>query len=268
MAKKKKKSDPKGKLPYIPIYIGDWEQDVNTISIEAEGALLKLTFKLWKSPVKGEIEMDFNQLSKLWKIPVEEAVKILTELHKNDVLIIEFLPENKAKIISRRMRNDRMKSLSAKERGKEGGRGNKKEEKLPESYLKAKAHLFPESESDIDNESEVSFLIKKGALQKNSENLIYPFDSKEFMEKWDVWMDFRKKAMKPYHTFSNVQAALQKLSHYDEKTAIAVIQQSLENNWINFHELKISAVVPVGKIDATLQLSDRQDKEIEKLYKK
>lgn len=143
----------KGKQPYIPLYIGDWEQDVNSISLEAEGALLKLILKLWKSPTKGEIEISFNQLSILLKKGQEMAVNILQELHENQVLDIEFLPNSKAKIKNRRMLKDSLKALSAKENGSKGGRPKKPNDNPTESKPKAKAKLITENEYENEYNS-------------------------------------------------------------------------------------------------------------------
>lgn len=137
----------KGKQPYIPIYIGDWEQDTNCISLEAEGALLKLIFKLWKSDTKGLLSFSFSQIAILLKKSEEMTTKILQELQENKVLNIEFLPEKKVKIESRRMLKDVAISESYSKRGKQGGRPKK----LNESKLKAKYKLFTDNE--YDNES-------------------------------------------------------------------------------------------------------------------
>lgn len=226
----------KGKQPYIPLYIGDWEQDVNSISLEAEGALLKLVLKLWKSSTKGEVEISFNQLSILLKKTQEIALKILKELHENDVLNIEFLPNDKAKIQSRRMLKDASKSAIAKENGSKGGRGKKANQKPTESYLKAKQKLF--TENDIDNEYENESVIETKGVQGEFENLIYPFDSENFKSVWQVWLKYKREILKPYHTFSSTQGALQMLGNYPEHTAIEIIKTSITNNWIHLYEPK------------------------------
>ncbi len=151
-----------GKLPYIPIYIGDWEQDTNCISIEAEGALIKLIFKLWKSPTKGLLSISFQQIAFLLKKSEDNAVKIIQELKDNDVLDIEFLPDKKIKIESRRMLKEALKSKTYSENGAKGGRGNKKNKKQNKSKTKAK--LKPNTEDEDENES-ISKYIKPSEIE-------------------------------------------------------------------------------------------------------
>jgi uncharacterized phage protein (TIGR02220 family) len=136
------------KQPYIPLYIGDWEKDTNTISLEAEGALLKLIFKLWNADEKGLLSISFSQLAILLKKSEEMTVKILSELKENNILNIEFLPEKKAKIESRRMLKDVAISKIRSEVGKKGGRPEK------QTKSKTKAKVKQNTEYDIDNDIE------------------------------------------------------------------------------------------------------------------
>lgn len=218
-----------GKQPYIPLYIGDWEKDTNTISLEAEAALLKLVFKLWDSKDRGQLSISLNQLSILLKKGQEMSLKILTELHENSVLDIEFLENDALKIKSRRMLKDLEKSRVASEKGKKGGRPKKANRKLNESQ--------PKANSDIDSVIVNGIKKRKGAPKFD---LILPYGSIEFLTLWNHWIEYRAEAKKPYHTLSNQQAALQRLQLLagpDEDKAIAIIKQSLERNWINFFDI-------------------------------
>ena len=218
-----------GKQPYIPLYIGDWEKDTNTISLEAEGALLKLIFKLWDSADKGQLTVSFQQLSILLKKGQDLSLKILKELHENRVLDMEFLPNESVKIKSRRMLKDIEKSRVASENGKLGGRPKKAKQKLTESKTKAT--------SDIDSVNEYE---NKKEKEGKKFDLVFPYGSEKFLKLWNLWVEYRIEAKKPYHTFTNQQGALQrlqKLAGDDEEKAIAIIHQSIERNWINFFEI-------------------------------
>ncbi len=140
-----------GKQPYIPLYIGDWLKDTDIISLEAEAALLRLVFKLWDSEDRGKLKISFDQLTRIFKKGRDLTDKILTELHENKVLNIEFLDENFVKIESRRMLKDRAKHDSASERGKKGAEERKRrkeaENQLPFSLSQTQAN------SDIDSDS-------------------------------------------------------------------------------------------------------------------
>lgn len=208
-----------GKQPYIPLYIGDWNKDTNTISLEAEGALLKLVFKLWDAKDRGEYKASLNQLSILLKKGEEMSQKILQELDENRVLDIEFLENDQIKIKSRRMLKDLEKSRLASENGKKGGRPKKAKRKLNESESKAN--------SDIDSVI-VNGIKKRKGPQKF--DLILPYGSIEFLSLWNTWVEYRAEAKKPYHTLTNQQGALQRLQLLagpDEDKAIAIIKQSI-----------------------------------------
>jgi hypothetical protein len=108
------------KLPYIPLMIGDWEQDTNVLSLVAEGGLIKLTFKLWKAKPRGRIEITMKSISNLFRMPESEAQKIIDELRDNEILNMQNLSNGKLEIISRRhyVNPDlsRVRSESAKNR--------------------------------------------------------------------------------------------------------------------------------------------------------
>lgn len=217
------------KLPYIPLYIGDWEQDTNTISLEAEGALIKLVFKLWKSNEKGKLVISFNQLSILLKKPQEIALKIVRELQENNVLNIEIYQEGIVNIESRRMLKDALKSKAFSENGKKGGRSKKAKGKPIES--RSKAEVKPNADNDIDIEDD--FENKKGGAGDFSDKLIFPFRSEAFFLAWQAWFNYRKDIKKPYPTFSSAQAELQGLSKMTEEKAIGLLTKALKNSWKN-----------------------------------
>ena len=71
--------------------------------------------------------------------------------------------------------------------------------------------------------------------------LIYPFDSEAFVETWALWLAHRKEIKKPIEGKIAQQAALRKLSRLasgSEEVAIAIIEQSLEDNWRGLWKLK------------------------------
>lgn len=144
------------KVPYIPLYIGDWEQDTNCISPLAEFALLKLTFKLFKSEKKGVIVTNFNTLSILFKSDLPKTKEIFNELYENNILNFEFIEDDKIRIISRRMVREGNLSEIRSNSGKEGGRGNKAKQKQTKSKTKAKVKQIPE----YDNDNNILLIVK------------------------------------------------------------------------------------------------------------
>jgi hypothetical protein len=91
--------------------------------------------------------------------------------------------------------------------------------------------------------------VKKSKVKKSKEENIVALPS-DFIEnqnqllikKWYEWCDFRKALKKPYKTTTGTAAAynkLLKLSENNSEIAIAIITQSMENEWLGFFPLKI-----------------------------
>ncbi len=171
-----------GKQPYIPLYIGDWEQDLNCVSLEAEGAALKLIFKLWKSKTRGLLLISFSQMVILFKKSDVETRKIFEELRQNDIFSVKNIDENTVEIISRRMVRDAQLSKVRSEIGKQGGRPKKPKQKQTETKTKAKVKQNPEYEYEYDNEIDNEI---KGGVGEIS---IYP-TFEQFWEAYDKNVD-------------------------------------------------------------------------------
>ncbi len=81
--------------------------------------------------------------------------------------------------------------------------------------------------------------------------IIYPFNSPEFIDHWNLYKQFRKEEHKfKYRSEISEQAALRKigrLSNNDEYTAIEIINQSLENNWKGLFALKKQNNEPINQ---------------------
>lgn len=148
------------KQPYIPIYIGDWEQDLNCVSLEAEGAALKLVFKLWKAPQRGLLTVCFAQMAILFKKSEPETRKIFDELRQNKIFDIKILNENEVEIISRRMWRESQLSKVRSDIGKKGVKVKKNLLKQNASKHQANIKQNPEYDNEYDNEVEVENEIK------------------------------------------------------------------------------------------------------------
>lgn len=191
-------TETRTKQPYIPLYIGDWEQDTNCLTLEAEGALLKLIFKLWKSDDKGRAEFSFTQLSILLKKTEEITRKIVAELHENRILNIEFIGKDRVKFSSRRILKEIAKSLTYSENGSKGGRPKKANQKLTKSKTKPKQKQIPDN--DIDNDYESVNENRKGGMGEKFNPFDFipdTWDRAEFTECWTAHMDVRRKKKNP-----------------------------------------------------------------------
>jgi uncharacterized phage protein (TIGR02220 family) len=160
------------KIPYIPLYIGDWEQDTNCISPLAEFALLKLTFKLFKSEKRGEFVTNLSTLSILFKSDLDKTKEIFNELYENNILNFEFIENDKIRIISRRMIREANLSETRSISGKNGGRGNKAKVKQNESKIKAKVKQIPEYDNDINITLIVKYLNEKAFKNFSDKSVI------------------------------------------------------------------------------------------------
>lgn len=78
-----------GKEPYIPLYIGDWEQDTNMLSLEAEAGWLKIIFKMFKNGKTGVYKISTKALQHLWRKSKTETDDIIEELLGANVCVIE-----------------------------------------------------------------------------------------------------------------------------------------------------------------------------------
>lgn len=144
----------KAKQPYIPLYIGDWEQDVNTISLEAEGALLKLTFKLWKSPEKGRMICSPFACSLLLKKSENDAKTIINELKNSGVLDIKTLENGDFLFESRRMLKEVKLSETRAKTGSLGAEVKKEKAKRKQKTSKPLAKDKQSTEYDIEYDNE------------------------------------------------------------------------------------------------------------------
>lgn len=79
-------------VPYIPLYIGDWEQDTNCLSLQAEAAWLKIIFKMHKDNKSGIYKSSTKALQNLWKCSDFVVNEIIEELIECNICDLEKLP--------------------------------------------------------------------------------------------------------------------------------------------------------------------------------
>lgn len=151
---------PKGKQPYIPLYIGDWLQDTDCLSIEAEGAWLRLVFKCWKN--NGTFTGTEDIFARLCKVSPEKFASILLELRLNDICDIHTGENGLLTIISRRIKREKEISTINAQNGSEGG-SKKQANRVAKGIAKMKR--IP----DNDNDNEYDIKNKKELQQKITE---------------------------------------------------------------------------------------------------
>ncbi len=71
--------------------------------------------------------------------------------------------------------------------------------------------------------------------------VVYPFQEKEFLDTWKIWIEERRESGIKKYTNRGEQSALhklQKISNHDYKTAIAIINESISQGWRGLFALK------------------------------
>jgi uncharacterized protein YdaU (DUF1376 family) len=175
-----------GKQPYIPLYIGDWEQDTNCLSLEAEGAWLKVVFKCWKN--SGLFQTTYESLAHLFKKDAQKVASILLEWKTNNICNIEPREDGAILIICRRLVRDAEISRKRAESGSKGGSKTKAKPKQTEKKEEAKDEQIPEYEyeSGIDIEDKLKGALDEIYLDKQSikwPHIDFDFEYNSFCEK-------------------------------------------------------------------------------------
>lgn len=104
--------------------------------------------------------------------------------------------------------------------------------KLPRQNGEAATTNCPTSIQDSIQESKQ---VSKGV------KIIYPYESEIFVQTWMIWLQERKEKKLKKYTQRGEQAQLhnlQKISNYDEATAIKIIEQSITQGWAGLFAIK------------------------------
>ncbi len=231
-----------GKQPYIPLYVGDWKKDTDNISLEAEGALLKLTFKMWDSVAKGSLSIRLSNFALMIKKSEETAIEIIKELAENNVLNISFGEENWIKFESRRMLDEVRKSLINSKNGSLGGRPSKNKNRI-ETELKPKLNRIPENENEDDIEDVSVKNGKRGSGKKPFailSEIPKNWNHSQFLPEWADFMEMRrrKKWSCTESTLRRRIEQLVELSAGNLDSAIKIMQVSTERGYAEFFPLK------------------------------
>lgn len=155
----------RGKQPYIPLYIGDWIQDTDCLSIDAEGAWLRVVFKCWKN--NGVFSATLEVFARVCKVDTQKFASILLEWKTNDICDIVHGDNGIVTVMSRRIRRDKEISAIRSETGSKGGSKTQAKGKA-NSQAKTKQN----TDNDIDNENDTNvFKNELKSVEKKVENL-------------------------------------------------------------------------------------------------
>jgi hypothetical protein len=188
----------------------DWLETFDELTNEEAGKLIKhlLLYVNDKDPKAPD------KITKLLFIPIQQSLK--RDLKKYEQYI------------------DKQKVNGAK-----GGRPKKP--KKPKPFLKNPNKPKKADSVNVSDSVIVNDIVIVNETKKKKDFLIFPFDSKEFLHTWSLWVEYRKEKKNPIKGEISAQAQLKKISKLangSEENAINIITQSIENNWTGLFELK------------------------------
>lgn len=169
------------KQPYIPIYIGDWTQDTDTLSIEAEGAWLRIIFKCWRN--EGSFTATPEILARVCKVTPEKFASILLEWELLKICTITRHENGLITLTNRRIAEEAQISKIRKQTGSKGG-------SKTQANRQAKLKQNTDIDSDIDNEDDIEIKLKESLdeiyldqEQIKWPHLDFPFELETFKNK-------------------------------------------------------------------------------------
>lgn len=202
------------KDPAFLFYPGDYLRDTQCLNEKTQVAYDRIMCEHMRNICISQAQVDFFTK----RLNDEERADLIHLLTKVDGgYRIEWVAESilKRKSYSESRRNNR----------------SHKPKKHMKTYVQ---HM----ENEIENEN----VIESGSeneKEKAAPQIVLPFDTPQFRDAWAAWKQYRKEQKYPYKGTMAEQAALKKLSRYDERTAIAMIEQSIENTWRGLFDLKV-----------------------------
>jgi hypothetical protein len=196
------------KDPAFLFYSSDFLSGVTDLTMEERGQYITL---LCLQHQKGELNEKTIRLT-VGSVSVDVIAKFQKsgDCYKNLRLETEIL---------KRLEFTESRRLN----GQKGGRPKASAKPLAKPSGKPKKNL-PEDVNENRN---------KGIVKV--ENLVFPFDSKDFMSVWDVLTKEKKWRKK---SVSALQASLEQLSKHSEQTAIQMMKNTIAGEWQGLFELK------------------------------
>jgi hypothetical protein len=243
--------------PYLPLYVDDWMNNnkLKMCSPSAHGLMIVIICIMHKETEYGTIllKQKFRQTSRQIKNFALQIAKLspfdsaAIEDPLNELLSEGALTIIDDYLICPRMVKDCQKSKAKADAGKIGGAITQKKKAFDKAKLQAKC--VSNSGIDTDNGIESESVIENGLVTDEGKggagekpNLIYPFESENFLNQWSVWQTYLGEQHEfEYLAETTEQAALidlANLSKHDETTAITIMHQSMANGWKGFFEVK------------------------------
>lgn len=123
-----------------------------------------------------------------------------------------------------RIESNKRKQHSNKQRDRSLSGWEKRKKKESRGKAAASAAALP-----LENEDENEDVIENKDESKNE--IILPFETKNFKEWWSRWLEYRGEIGKKYKSPKSEQAALKQLSVFDEEFSIQLIERSIAGGY-------------------------------------
>ena len=173
-----------------------------------------------------------KQMAVLLKMPISKVNRILKFLQNENQIVITTC--NKYTIIEV---VNWVKFQEHEENGNQTETKEKPNGNQIETKQKSNRNQIETNKNDKNDKNEKN---EKNEKEAESE-LVYPFLSNDFKKIWQVWNDYRTQRNISYKNLISEQAALKQLAQLaagSEAAAIAIVEQSLANQWQGLFELK------------------------------
>jgi len=198
------------KDPAFLFYPGDYLRDTQCLSETVQVSYDRIMCEHMRNICISKQQLKFFT-KRLNPDELEELMMVLNEF--NGGYQIHWVAESIAK-----------RKLYSESRRKNRSNPKKDIIKISNTYDK---HM----ENENENENEI----------EDKKEIIYPFDSGNFLKYWDYWKSFKKEQFKFIYKPIGEQGALKDLSELSkgkEKIAIKIIEQSICKGWKGFFEIK------------------------------
>ena len=211
----------KNNLPHIPLYIGDWEKDCNVLSLESEGAWLRIIFKMFSKGKQSNIKIPTKSLQNLWRCSAESVQEIIDDLMFNDICDIE-VEGNFTEFTCRRFVKENKLSKTRSEARKKGHEKNKTTTKLNQNKNKK----LQNADNDIDNDNNIDInnnidIPNKKEFLEFAKSKIENIDLEDVGLKYEAWKegDWHTSGDKPRKIKNWKTTLLNTLPHLKKTTA-------------------------------------------------
>lgn len=195
------------KDPAFLFYPGDWQGGTTTFTRHLKGAYIDILIALFNNGPLSLEEIKTvlgSDFGQSWPA-LQKKFKFENGLYFNERLKIEM--EKRSNYTASRRKNAK--------------------------------HMLRHMENENENESITE---NENGRKGEKIEIVFPFESKEFLQTWDFWKKYKSEQYKfKFKSALTEQASLNhlsKLSGGEENKAIAIIHQSIENTWKGFFDLK------------------------------